>query len=345
MLEHMDSSPIDSKQIRVMTAKDNQLRRVMQYSNSGWPEAVEAELQSYFNRRAEISSAEGCLFLGLRIIVPEAAREAILKTIHQGHQGISRTKSMARSHVWWPGLDSDIEQLVRTCSICQNSQKLPPSAPLNPWPWPSRPWSRLHVDYAGPVNNKMILIVIDAHSKWIEAHPVSAISSAATIEKLRATFATFGLPDSVVSDNASVFTSHEFTQFLSKNGIEQILVSPYHPASNGLAERAVQTVKEGIRKQLVGSLETRLSRFLLTYRVTPHSTTGVSPCELLQGRKLRTQLDLLRPDRAAMVTAKQMAQKDYHDRTARERSFTVGESVKIRDVIQQKWLPATVTEM
>jgi hypothetical protein len=189
----------------------------------------------------------------------------------------------------------------------------------------------------------MILIVIDAHSKWIEAHPVSTISSAATIEKLRATFATFGLPDSVVSDNASVFTSHEFTQFLSKNGIEQILVSPYHPASNGLAERAVQTVKEGIRKQLVGSLETRLSRFLLTYRVTPHSTTGVSPCELLQGRKLRTQLDLLRPDRAAMVTAKQMAQKDYHDRTARERSFTVGESVKIRDVIQQKWLPATVT--
>ena len=112
------------------------------------------------------------------------------------------------------------------------------------------------------------------------------ITSTATIEKLREMFATHGLPATLVSDNGSNFTSSEFKEFMKKNGIKHIKVPPYHPASNGLAERAVRIFKEGYEKMEDGSVQTKLSRFLLSYRTTPHSTTGVPPAELLMKRRL-----------------------------------------------------------
>jgi hypothetical protein len=343
MMEHIDNGPVHSKHIKDMTAKDPQLSRILRFTACGWPDDCPDDLQPYFSRKSEISEAHGCLFLGMRVIIPTAARDAILQALHQGHQGISRTKALARGHVWWPGMDSEVERLVRACGLCQESQRMPAAAPLNPWPWPSSPWSRVHMDYAGPVSGRMLLILVDAHSKWIDVHPVGAATTAAPIEKLRTSFATFGVPDMLVSDNASIFTSQEMAEFTRNNGIRHVTIAPYHPASNGLAERSVQTVKAGLKKQPSGSLETRLSRFLLAYRVTPHATTGVTPSELLQGRKLRTQLDLVRPDVNRRVHCRQQEQKIQHDRSARAREFGIGDKVRVRDVVADKWLPATVT--
>ena len=109
------------------------------------------------------------------------------------------------------------------------------------------------------------------------------------------------------SDNGTAFTSSEFQEFLRSNGIEHLRSAPYHPSSNGLAERAVQTVKAGV-KRLKGSLEVRLSRFLFKYRVTPQATTGIAPAELLMGRRLRTHLDLLFPTVQERVQGKQREQ-------------------------------------
>ena len=83
----------------------------------------------------------------------------------------------------------------------------------------SDPWSQLHLDYAGPFLNRMFLMLVDAHYKWLEVVPVSAATSTATIEKLRAIFATHGLPEKIVTDNGTVFTSEEFENFLRQNGI------------------------------------------------------------------------------------------------------------------------------
>ena len=81
--------------------------------------------------------------------------------------------------VWWPGLEADIEQSVQQCAACQQQQ---PDPPLQPWKWPSRPWIRLHMDFAGPFQGKMILIVIDSHSKWIEAFPTNSATSSTVIQ-------------------------------------------------------------------------------------------------------------------------------------------------------------------
>ena len=145
---------------------------------------------------------------------------------------------------------------------------------------------------------KMILITIDAFSKMdrLDAQIVNATASV-TIEHLRTLFATHGIPEVLVSDNGTQFTSAEFEELMRKNGIRHVRVSPYHPSSNGMAERAVKTLKEGLKKcGNTESLQCRISHILFHYRITPHSTTGVPPAELLFGRRIRSHLDQVKPD-------------------------------------------------
>jgi len=102
-------------------------------------------------------------------------------------------KSLARSFVWWPGLDKALEDKVRCCDQCQRFHHLPAVAPIQPWEWPARPWSCLHVDYAGPLMGHMFLVLVDAQSQWMEVKAVKAATSASTISQLRSIFATHGI--------------------------------------------------------------------------------------------------------------------------------------------------------
>ena len=115
----------------------------------------------------------------------------------------------------------------------------------------------------------MLLIIVDAGSKWPEAVLMSSTTAAATVEALRAVFARIGLPLELVSDNGPQFTSDCFAEFVRANGIRHYMGSPYHPATNGLAERMVQTIKKAVRQSASdpNSLQTRLLRFLMVYRV------------------------------------------------------------------------------
>ena len=206
--------------------------------------------------------------------------------------GTSRMKALARSYLWWPKLDEDIEGITKNYRVCQEHQKNPGKAPLHPWEVPTKP-SRLHIDYAGPFKGNMFLIVVDAYSKWLEVLLTTSANSATTIEKIRSVFATHGLPEMVVSDNATCFRSEEFGSFMRNNGIRHITSAPFHPATNGLAERNVQTVKTALKKLIEGnmkenSIQTLISRFVFNYRITPHTSTGLSPAEILMNRKLES---------------------------------------------------------
>ena len=227
-------------------------------------------------------------------------------------------KSLAQMFVWWPKLDESIEAEVRHCSECQLNQSTPKKAPLHSWEWPNKPWSRLHVDFAGPFQDHMFLIVMDAHSKWLEAFAVKSSSSSAVIHCLRALFARFGMPDTLVSDNGTGFISEEFKEFLQLNGIRHVTSSPYYPASNGLAERAVQIIKSGLRKMREGSVGDCLARVLFSYRTTPHSTTAVTPAELMFGRTLQTRFHKMCPKQAQAMEEERMRQKEAHDKHCKE---------------------------
>ena len=346
VLDHIEqNSTTTATQIRNNTRRDPILSKVFQYVQSGWPsESPSTQITPYANRKQELSIDSGCVLWGSRVIIPTRLRNRVLKELHEVHTGVVRMKALARSFVWWPNLDEDIELTGKECDVCQRNGKTPAEAPLHPWEWPKNPWDRVHIDYAGPIHGSMILVLIDAHSKWIEAHVVNSSTSEVTIEHLMQIFATHGLPKQIVSDNGTCFTSEEFEQFTKKNGIQHTKTAPYHPASNGLAERAVQIIKTCLKQLSGGNMQNKITRFLSRYRITPQSTTGCAPSELLMGRRIRSRLCLLQPSTEDKVQRAQNMQKMNHDYHAKERALHVGTTVYIKNFGRgPKWLAGRIT--
>ena len=183
---------------------------------------------------------------GPRVVIPEMLRSAVLEELHQGHMGIVKMKSIARSYVWWPNIDKDIETLATTCDGCLQTRNMPLPVALHPWQLAERPWQRIHIDFAGPFLQNMFLIVVDSFSKWPEVIMMNSTTAAKTIEDLRVLFSRWGIPEQIVSDNGPQFKSEEFENFLSRNGIVHLTTAPYFPATNGQAERFVQTMKKAL---------------------------------------------------------------------------------------------------
>ena len=144
---------------------------------------------------------------------------------------------------------------------------------------------------------KHYLIMVDAHSKWPEViGPTKTTTADSTINTMRNIFDRYGLPTQVVSDNGPPFQSAEYEELLRHNGIQRILVSPYHPSSNGLAEPFAQTIKYAMESSVndpASSIHRWIQNFLLSYSSTPHATTSSSPAKLFLQRKLRTRLSIL----------------------------------------------------
>lgn len=274
--------------------------------------------------------------MGLRLVIPPQLRNQILVEIHTGHPGIVKSKAIARSYVWWPGLDKDIEEICRTCGPCQSNKPNPAAVDTHPWIPARRPWERIHVDYAGPFEGHMFLVVVDAYAKWPEIVMTSASTTTVTCNVLRGLFARYGLPEVLVSDNGPCFTSAEFSLFIQRYGIRHKFSPPYHPATNGQAERFVRSFKEGMKKES-GAMQVRLDKWLLAYRNAPHSLTGVSPASKFLGRALKTRLDLLFPGQA--VDKPKFAE-------LKARCFEVGDLVWVRDYMSSDiWKEGKVVEV
>ena len=163
-------------------------------------------------------------------------------------------KSLARTIVWWTKIDADLEAKVKQCNQCQLSRPSSLVVSMHPWVWPEHAWQHFVWTMLIQQIAKCFLLVVYAYSKWMEVEIVNSATSQATIECLRMIFARFGLPEMMVTDNGTCFTSIEYQEFVEHNNIRHIRIAPYHPSLNGPAERAVQTFKLGIRKQLTGML-------------------------------------------------------------------------------------------
>lgn len=281
---------------------------------------------------------------GMRVVVPYNLQEKILKSLHETHAGIVRMKSLARQFVWWPDMNKRIKDMVKSCPSCCINRSDPPSAPLHPWQFPERSWQRLHIDLAGPIQNKMFLIIMDAHTKWPEVYDMQAdTTSKKVIEKLRDCFVRFGIPEQLVSDNGRQFVSVEFRRFCRNNGIRHTTSSAYHSRTNGEAERFVQTLKKAIHSS-EGDLTFRIQRFLFSYRCTQHATTGVSPAELLIGRRPRNIFDLIKPNVPRTVSTAQTRQEENYNTRVRNRQFEEEEDVWVRTFSKNeaKWSLGTI---
>ncbi len=349
-LQQMSSLPVTSVQLSAATRRDSILSKVYTYTLQGWPTAanvIDSDVKHFFTRREELTTEGGCLLWGIRVIIPEKLQEKLLQELHRDHPGITRMKAVARSYFWWPGLDRDIEVLARGCQECQAVKNTPAVVPLHPWTWPSKSWQRIHIDFAGPFQKAMFLVAVDAHSKWPESYLMSSTTVSQTISVLRKMFATHGLPEQIVSDNGPQFVSSEFAEFMKQNGVKHVRSALYHPSTNGLAERFVQSMKQSLKATSKSgrTLSHRLCDFLLTYRTSPHSTTGVSPSALLMKRELRVRFDLLKPGPDSRVMENQTLQKKGHDQHSTSRQFFLGQAVMAKNFRPGlAWIPAVIVE-
>ena len=340
----VEGAPVTAVQVKRATRTDPVLARVMDMVAKGHSASDVPGFQPYLSRRTELSTQSGCLLWGRRVVIPPTLRKTILQQLHVDHSGIVRMKELARSFFWWPGVDREIESVAKCCPTCQRARNIPQLAPLHPWEFPDEPWQRIHVDFAGPVEGQMLLVAVDAHSKWPEVAVMKSTTADKTIEKIGEMFSRFGCPMQLVSDNGPQLVSELMTVFLQANGVQHIKSAPFHPSTNGLAERFVQTLKHALKtSQGQGSFHQRLHRFLLNYRNTPHATTKASPASLMFKRDLRTHFDLLKPA-AVKDTVQKQQEKQIQQRTrTKERNFSAGDHVLARNYCAgPQWVAATI---
>lgn len=353
--------PTTAAKVKEATKRDPRLKAAMKYTISGqWPNMnKDNALYQLLCRKENLSITEDCLMYGTRIVIPDVMQEEVLKILHAGHPGMTKMKNLARRYVYWPEMDKHIETTVRQCDACQRAGKLPQRTTLQPWPNSNGPWKRIHVDYAGPIDNSYYLIVVDAFSKWPEVMETKKITSEKTIDILNELFTRHGLPEEMVSDNGTQFNSQETRNFCEQKGVKQTFTSPHSPWSNGQAERFVDTFKRSLKKMKGegGRLQDKIRLFLRTYRNSPHrALEDKTPAELFTGRPFRSELNLLQPlcpinasinsvnaAASSEYTRKMRTNYDRHHGT-KPRFFTPKETVyatKHRGN-RAEWVPGTV---
>ena len=156
LLEHLGHTPINLRHIQEWTRHDPVLSKVHQFKLNGWPHyCQDVQLHPYLSRKAELTIESGCVLRGNRVKVPPQGRAQVIAELHKAHPGISRIKALAHGYVWWPNMDCELENAVKSCQQCQLHQKGLAEAPLHPWGWPGQPWARVHIDYAGPYKGHM----------------------------------------------------------------------------------------------------------------------------------------------------------------------------------------------
>lgn len=343
--------PVTAQIIENETKQDPLLAAVCNYLKSSWPTKIDDDLlKIFYNRRDSLCETEGCLLFNDRVVIPVSLQMKILQQLHVAHPGIVRMKALARSYVYWPNIDKDITDFVNNCSRCASAAKAPVKATLSSWPKASTVWSRVHIDFAGEFQGLHYFVVVDSFSKWPEIFIMPNTTALCAISKLRELNSRFGNMDILVSDNGSQFISEQFDDFCKEEGIYHIRSPPYHPQSNGQAERFVDTFKRALKKAKgEESIPNVLQTFLQRYRMTPNAQlpNDCSPAEIMFGRKMKSTLDLVKPKvKFDIIRDDKMERQFDVKHGAKYRVFYPNQTVYVRDFRGRKivWSSAKIVE-
>ena len=293
VMDHLPATEKKLQEIAREQDKDPLCKLAKEYCSSEWPgkSHLKGPIKAFAKVKEELCVAKGLLLRGDRVVIPTSLQQDILDKIHSGHQGLVKCRQRASCSVWWPKLHEQIEKAVARCPVCvqHRSQAV---LPLIPSTFPERPWKKVGTDLF-EWKSSTYLLVVDYYSRFIETAKLTTATSFDVITHLKSNFARYGIPDTVVSDNGPQYSAADFSNFAMQYGFTHVTSSPKYPQANGEAERAVQTVKNLLKK----SDDPYLA--MLAYRSTPLEN-GYSPAELLMGRRLRTMIPTI---------AKQLAPK------------------------------------
>lgn len=304
----------------------------------------------YWKIRDELYCDGDLVLYGPRVVVPAALRKSVLRRLHDSHRGAEATKRRAKQTVFWPGINADITNVVRSCDACQT---LLPSQQREEYrndDHPTRPFESVSADYFS-VAGKSFLVIVDRLSGWPAVFPCGTdTTAAATIKHFSRYFGDKGAPVRIRTDGGPQFTSKEFQDFLRRWNVRHIVTSPHHPQSNGHAEAAVKSVKHLILKVApAGNINCEdFHRGLLEVRNTPDHT-GRSPAQILYGHPLRTcvpahpvsfqsewQPDAEECDRRANQRD-QDTRSRYNSRARQLPVLPANQRVRIQDPVTKRW--------
>jgi hypothetical protein len=337
-------APLSLDQIAADTSADDEMQAIVTAIQQNWSSPLQRKLTPYYQMRNELSifnyKNQAIITKGDRTVVPRSLKNKMLRLCHENHIGISKMKAVLRASVYWPGMDKDVEAFCRTCNFCLMHATRGDRAPLKQVASQVEvPWSKIAIDLTGPsqaLDGHTLLTVIDLHSRYPEAYIIPNGSVRYIIEKLCDVFSRWGLPQFVISDNAPVFCSAEFNEFLAYHMIQPLKASVYYPQANSTVERLHSTIKNRLARIKSEfprkSLQACLYRILFDIRSTPNEVTGQTPFFLLTGRVMRTKISTLQvrglPNRVT-VPPKDIS-KFYNAKKTTLKKYPVGTNVLVR---------------
>ena len=311
---------IDIRDIEEASATDPELLAVAKaVRSSDWTTTP----TPYRSIRHELTSVGHVILRGHRIVLPTALRRQVLDLAHEGHQGIVKTKSRLRAKVWWPAMDREAEARCRTCHACQVVSPPTAAPPVRASPMPDTPWTHLATNILGLLpSGEYLLVTVDYYSRFMEVDVLKTTSSGIACDRLESHFARHGVPKSLRTDNGPQFVSVEFADLLTSYGVSHVRTTPLWLRANGEVERQNATLLEAIRAaQVEGKAWQReLQVFLLAYRITPHSVTGVAPADLLFNWQVRSKLPQVQMPTNATPATQRVQDLDAEQKQARNDS-------------------------
>ena len=333
--------------------KDPQLNKLKRVIIDGWPNdknKINEIIRFYYKFKNELFVEDDLIFLNERIIVPRALQKYILKLLHRPHLGIEKTRTRAKSLVYWPQLNADIENMIIKCSSCQKYRSSNIKEPMISHKVPNYSYQKIGMDIF-EYENKNYLVVSDYYSRFLDILPLRNKTANEVVNKLKVNcFAIHGIPREVVTDNVP-FNSFYFKNFCIDNDIKLTTISPTYSQANGFAEKAVNISKNILKKCNEEKIE--LWSALLEYRNMPLKEINASPCELLMSRKTRTLIparsDLFMPRIVPNINEnikfKNAKQKFYYDKNSKVKNkFDKGEKIWLKD-IKKGWIKASISSV
>ena len=333
------------------TCKDSTLSALLQTITEGWPTnptELPQDVKPFWSMKDFLSIENGLLLKGCQIIVPRSLQNDVLSQLHNcAHQGIEKTRLLARKCVYWPGVNKDIQNLVGSCHTCNTYQKSQCKEPMYERDLPSAPWEKLGSDLF-EFNGHKYLILGDYYSKFPFVRSLNSETSNAIITQLKSIFSEHGIPRELYTDNGPCYASKEFQSFAAKWGFRHLTSSPHFPQSNGFIERLVRTVKSVLKKCQATRQDPQLAFLFL--RSTPVDNHLPSPAEILYERPIRSTLPFVcrvkdkYEDTRQILKQRQETQKLYFDKRASKQlpSLKSGDPVMLQDESTLKWKPAKI---
>lgn len=304
---------VSFEDIKDKTRECPELREVLKALDTGkWP----AHLIKYKIFESEMMNCGGVLTRGTKIIPPVGMRDEILKDGHELHPGIVTMKRFIRLRAWWPGLDKDIEDLVKSCYACILNSRPNAPIPQRVHESPRMPWDIIAIDLhshkpdkspenQSPYdkacrndggNKRSLLVIVDLYSRFTRIWPMPGKTDTDAVMKLlKLTFAFYGRPNAVKMDNGPPFNGKEFLEYFAQNSIDVIHSTPLWPQHNSNVERLMSTINNRLRK---GNIEEKEFNTLIVdcnRRINewPHSATGMPPFDLFFRRDAKLALPSL----------------------------------------------------